>query len=184
MNSGSNKFRPTKAILAALVAKLQAVKLDDAGDALLFERVELFDLSDYQDAMRRLAITQNRIALVIWSGDDYATEKQETVSLTQRTLNVDVFVTVKRLDNAVAALTGDDHDPGVLDLRDKVIGACYGVVLDGSDTEEAIYATPQSVERGILNADDKKENPGRQILILNLQLAGEWIVTAVGAADY
>ena len=40
---------------------------------------------------------------------------------------------------------------------------------------------PQGVERGIVSADDKKENPGRQILIMNLQAFGEWIQTAVGS---
>jgi hypothetical protein len=181
LDSSTNKLRSTKAILDALIAKLAAVRLDDQGDALAFERVELFDLSDYQDAMRRLALSEQRLALVIWSGDGYENERQLTVLQTRRTLSVDIFVSVRRLDDPVAAMTGDDTEPGTLALRDKVIAAVYGVILEGDDDQEAIYAVPQSVERGILNADDKKENPGRQILILNLQLAGEYLETAVGS---
>lgn len=183
MTEGSNKLRSTKAILDALIAKLQAIRLDDQGDALAFERVEMFDLSDFQDAMRRLAIAEQRMALIIWSGDTYETEREITTITTKRTCSVDVFVTVKRLDAPVAALVGDAEDPGTLGLRDKVIAATFGVILDGDDDHEAIYSTPQSVERGILNADDKKANPGRQILILNLQLAGEYVQTAVGASQ-
>jgi hypothetical protein len=174
------KFRATKTILDALVERLRTVKLSDEEDAPAFERVELFDLADWRDAMRRLQLNQQRLALVIWAGDEYENNRETTVLMTQRTQLFEIFLSEKRLDRPVAALTGDDRSPGVLGLKDSVVKALTGVLIEGDDDNETIYVTPTNLARGIVSDDDKKENPGRQVLVLSVSAAGEYLQNAVG----
>ena len=181
MTEASQHLRDTKAILDAIVERLRAVKLSDAEDAVAFERVELFDLADWEDALRRLAANQQRSAIVIWAGEDWEHERELTVLTSRRSQSFEVMISERRLDNPVSALTGDDRSPGVVGLKDQVAKALTGILLDDTAKGEsdAVYLTVQTIQRGVLSTDDKKKDPGRQVLILSVQSAGEWLQTAV-----
>lgn len=181
MSVETNKLRSTREILDAIVAALTALNLEQGQPA--FDRVEHFDLTDYEDAMRRLAMNQERTALVIWTGDEFENVRQTVMLTTRRITSIDVFVSERNLVKPVAALTGDPENylPGVLGLRDLVIPALTGAILESNadNGNELIYLLPTGVERGIISADDKKKFPARQILILSFQAVGEWLQVGV-----
>lgn len=183
MSVETNRLRSTREILEAIKTALATLNLEQGQAA--FDRVEIFDLSDYLDAMTRLAMNQERTALVIWTGDEFETNRETVMLTVRRSCAIDIFITERRLDAPVKALTGDPetYQPGVLGLRDLVLPALTGQIL-ASDAEadppaELIYLVPQSIERGIINAEDKKKFPGRQVLILNLLAVGEWLQVGV-----
>jgi hypothetical protein len=179
ITTATSKLQDSRDILAALVDRLRNVTLSADEDAVAFERVEIFDLADWEDALRRLASNQQRTAIVIWAGEDWE-HNRETVTLSsRRSQSFELMLSERRLDAPVAALTGDDRSPGVVGLKDRVVAAFTGVLLPGDDEVETIYTTVQNVQRGVLSADDKKKDPGRQVLILSLQAEGEWIQTLV-----
>lgn len=185
MSVETNKLRSTREIVEAVKTALEA--LETAAGQRAFDRVEIFDLSDYEDALRRLALNQERAALVVWTGDEFDNDRQSIVLTTRRTALLDVFIADRRLDAPVKALVGDAENnlPGVLGLRDLVIPALTGQVL-ASDAEtgaELIYLVPQSTERVIVNADDKRKFPGRQVLIINFQAVGEWLQVGVESSE-
>lgn len=184
MSVETNRLRSTRELLEAIVARLKALELEQGQPA--FHRVEMFDLSDYEDAMTRLAMNQERTALIVWTDDEYE-EERETVMLTlRRNALLDIFVSERRLDKPIEALTGgpEVYLPGVLGLRDLVVAAVTGEILEASpDSDpprELIYGVPQNVARGIINSDDKKKFPARQILIIRLKCVGEWMQVGVG----
>jgi hypothetical protein len=178
MSVETSKLRSTKAILDAVIAVLSAVQLADATPA--FERVESFDLTDWQHALGKLALNQQRAAVVIWSGEDYEVNREVSVLTVRRTQTIDVILTDRRLDKPVSALTGDEASPGVVGLKDLVLPNLIGVLLDSDeDGNEAVYLTPASIERGMLSVEDKEASPGRQVLIINLQAVGEWLQVGV-----
>lgn len=182
MDAATNHLRDTKTILDAILERLREVTLSDEEDALAFERVELFDLADWEDALRRLAANQQRSAIVIWAGEDWEHQRETTALTSNRTQSFELMISERRLDAPVAALTGDDRSPGVVGLKDRVTAAITGILLEESEegAQDAVYLTVQTIQRGVLSTDDKKKDPGRQVLILSVQSAGEWLQTAVG----
>lgn len=185
MSAETNKLRSTKEILDAIVTALRALNLEQGQPA--FDRVEIFDLPDYLNAMQRLALNQERTALVIWTGDEFETNRETIVLTTRRISNFDIFVSERNLANPVAATTGDPEKylPGVMGLRDLVIPALTGQILasDAEAGKELIYLAPAGVERAILSSEDKQKFPARQILILNFTAAGEWLQVGVEANE-
>lgn len=180
MTDATQKLRDTKAIIDALQERLRTITLSDGETAPAFEKVEVFDLADWQDALRRLAINQQRSAIVIWSGEDWEHSRETAVLTSKRSQQFEIMISERRLDKPVAALTGDDRSPGVVGLKDKVVKALTGVLLEGDgDTTETIYTTVQNVQRGLLSMEDKNKEPGRQVLILSTQAQGEWLQTVV-----
>lgn len=183
MNANTNRLRATKDIIDALQERLRDVTLGAPENLPAFEKVELFDLADWEDALRRLALNQQRSAVVIWAGEDWEHQREMVTLTSRRTQSFEVMVSERRLDSHQAALTGDDRSPGVVGLKDRVVAALTGVLLAGDDEQETVYLTITSVQRGVLSVEDKKKEPGRQVLVLSVQAEGEWLQTAVGANE-
>jgi phage gp37-like protein len=182
MTDATTRLRDTKDIIDALVQRLQDLTLSDEETAPAFEKVEVFDLADWEDALRRLALNQQRSAIVIWAGEDWEHNRETVVLTSKRSQSFEIMISERRLDKPVAALTGDDRSPGVVGLKDRVVKKLTGVLLAGDGTSsETIYTTVQNVQRGVLSMEDKKKEPGRQLLILSTQAQGEWLQTAVDA---
>lgn len=185
MSVETNKLRSTREILDAVIVKLDGLKLQQGQPA--FDRVEMFDLSDYLDAMQRLAMNQERTALVLWTGDDFESNRGTIILKVRRTSNIEVFITERNLAAPVKALTGDPENylPGVLGLRDLVLPALTGELLPSKAETgaELIYLVPESVARGIISAEDKAKFPARQIIIINWQALGEFMMVGVEANE-
>jgi hypothetical protein len=182
VNSNTIRLRATKDIIEAVVARLRDdVVLDDEEGTPAFEKVEVFDLADWEDALRRLALNQQRSAVVIWAGEDWEHNREITVVTSKRSQQFELMISERRLDAPVAALTGDDRSPGVVGLKDLVVKALTGVLLTGDANNETVYLTVTNVQRGVLSVDDKKKEPGRQVLILSCQAEGEWLQTIVNS---
>lgn len=181
MTAATASLRNTSDILAALLDRLREITLSEFEDAPAFEKVDLFDLADWEDALRRLAMNQQRSAVLIWAGEDWQHNRETTVLSSKRTQDFELLISERRLDAPVAALTGDDLSPGVVGLKDLVVAALLGVLLEAEAELEGVYITVQNVQRAVLSVDDKKKDAGRQVLILSLQAEGDWFTTAVGA---
>lgn len=177
----TNKLRSTREILDATVAALKVIALPQGQPA--FDRVEHFDLPDYLDAMQRLAMNQERTALVIWIDEETETQRSVVLITSKQTQAIRIFISERNLAAPIKALIGDPENylPGVLGLKDLVKPALVGQILasDPETGKELIYLTHVRSDSMILSAEDKEKFPNRQILIMDFEAHGEWMQVGV-----
>lgn len=180
MSVETNNLRSTKAILDAVVAALQGLKLAVNGQNA-FARVDIFDLTDWAAAVRRLVFNDNRAALVIYGGDNFERTMGTSILTVDRTTRLDVLLTDRVLGDDVKAMTGDGVRPGTFGLLDQVLPALTGQILEAEEgMENSVYLVPTGVERVFVTDDDKKDWPGRSVLLVSFEASAPWLQVGVG----
>jgi hypothetical protein len=174
-----NTLRTSRGILTAVQSILEGLEV---GGAPAFAAVRLFDIQDLSDAMRQLVVSEDRMAILIYAGDSFAPQLDVGSLLLQRTMEVTLIITDRRLDDRVVALVGDDETPGVLGLLDAVLPAITGVVVDetSAGAEDQVRCVPTRADSMLVALEDKSKYPGRQAISIDLQLQGQWIRMEIG----
>lgn len=173
-----NKLRPTKDALDALVEALRGLVWTPENEAPqpAFSRVELFDDLDLDEAFKRLFLSESRIALVIYSIDEFETQRADRQLTIHRKQEIFVVFTDRKIGKRIDALLGTATNPGLLVLRDLVLPAIVGLLVP---QPAGIVCTP--VRGSIFQvADTKTKLPGRLAYMLEIALQGGWLKADVG----
>lgn len=177
-----NLTRSTAAVLDAIQAALTALQL---ANTPAFQKVVQFEIDDFEQALRDLVITEDRVAMVVWTGEAYELERGISILTVKRMPTFEVIFADFALSSPLAAKHGDESQPGVLGLLDVVLPALTGVILDEStaDAEDAVYLVPAGLERLIITREDQEKLPGRQVLVLSLTGSGQSLQVGVRSAE-
>lgn len=161
----------TTAILDRVVTLCSALKYTPLGGAEenLFEAVEKFDVTNADKAFGRVLSNQNRVCLVIWFGEEFATVMQGRDQLTRRKTKVRVIVSEKKLGDRQEALFGTTTTPGVLKMKDLVIEAVTGALFAESTNDVAM--TPITAFCAMIEETENRF-PGRVIASIDFEGRG------------
>jgi len=126
-------FRTPVEIAEAFVGFLQELTWTDAAgiSAAAFQRVELWDSLNLPDALQRLIMSEERFALVVWTGSDWDIIRPADYSMDlspagRRTVHLTVIVSDRVIGSHLEAVTGGDANPGCLALQEMAIQVCSG----------------------------------------------------------
>jgi len=180
MSVETNSLTATKTILAAVKTALQAVEV---GGSAAFGMVELFDLADWGDALRRLATAESRVALVVYAGEQYENTREVSLLTTHRVTQVEILMTDFQLADPTVALIGDDIQPGALGLVDAVLPALTGILIDTAGNLDAVHLVPTGFDRMILTQEDQDNAPGRHVIGLTFEARGAYMQIGVGESS-
>jgi hypothetical protein len=175
-------MRDTNSILNKFVELLTALTwTPEGGEAQpAFGEVKRFDEKDMATAFTQLYLSEARIALVIYGGEHFATEKGGVGELTiKRTLDVYVVVSDRVLGDHQQALYGSDENPGCMKLKDLAVPALAGRILPNPDGIESI---PLNADMMTINAPEEKKPklPGRKACYIDFEIRGGVITVTTG----
>ncbi len=161
-------MRTTTEIIDALVAKLQALQwTPGSGPAEpAFQAVKRFDSTDLAAAFAELLVSQQRVALVVHTGDrfDDAGTGAGQVAV-RRVTEVSLVLSDRVLGKRQAAIWGTATNPGCLPLKDLALTAVGGPLIAAPG---AVDCVPVHAER--LTVEDlKSKQPGREACLLDLE---------------
>ncbi|MFO1461262.1 MAG: hypothetical protein U1G08_17900 [Verrucomicrobiota bacterium] len=131
MNPNDNRTPSASAILRALESRLQAIEWSsqDSIAQPAFERVEIADIADILDVMKRLVISQSRFCVLIYDGANFRTERRGTDLQIFQTHSVVCLVGDRVTGDRVAAFLGHGTTPGAYELARLVCGAAAGNLI-------------------------------------------------------
>lgn len=186
-------FQPTVNALQVLQAALQAIPLsavgvtadntnttadsttqtaDNAG--LAFQKVAMFDMSNLVVALQELITYANRVCLIVHDNERFTNEKKGRQLFTRQTRQVSLLMADRHFANRQKALFGDKGTPGVLALKDAVLGEIVGLL------EPGVYVQPVHGEQMVLEQKIRETLQGRVAFMLVVELVGGNIITDLG----
>lgn len=181
----SMAFKPTITVLNVLKARLEALQWTPPGEGAepepAFERVELFDMSDLEAALRELLVFKGRCCFIILDSErfDNSTEGQKLLSRQVRT--VVLMIADRNYAKRQKAMVGDSSTPGVLVLKDLVLNgeanapekSVLGLMKSGAENL-GVVAVPVSGSFVGLRDEGRDNLPGRLAWSIDLELRGGW----------
>jgi len=171
-----SNLRPTKELLDALVTALtDLLWTTDNGAVKAFDRVELFDLMDLEEAFQQLIMNQNRVALIIYDRERFDEERTGAQMIIRRTHELSIVFTDRVIGNRQQALLGGPDNPGLLVLKDLVLPAVTGAILTNPKGQAG---SPISGEPMLITKD--KKMPGRLAYLLEVEAQGGWLKADLG----
>ncbi|MBN8245881.1 MAG: hypothetical protein J0L84_00395 [Verrucomicrobia bacterium] len=168
-----NSLPPASVFLREIVARIQALHWD--GEAL-FNRVELFDIADLNQAARKLVMNQDRICVVIYAGQQFLSEVSGKELHLRTEHSVVCLIADRCLKDRLEAQIGGPNNPGVHELQRLVVGAVSGVLLE---PPFAVLCIPQGSDPVVI-ADEGGAMPGRAALELDLIVRGGEVQVPAG----
>lgn len=161
----------TAAILDRVVTLLSALKYTPLGgsEENLFEAVEKFDITTADKAFGRVLSNQNRVALVVWFGEEFTNIMQGRDQLTRRKTKLRVIVSEKSLGDRQIALFGTTTTPGVLKMKDLVIETVTGPLF--AETTNDVAMTPVTAFTALIE-ETGNQFPGRVIASIDFEGRG------------
>ena len=180
MTPNDNRTPSVAAIMRALEARCLAIQWTSPSGQVqpAFERVEIADVVDLADVMKRLVLAQSRICVLIYSGADFTTERRGTDLHVIQSHSVVCLVADRVTGDRVAAYLGHATTPGAYELQRLVVGAVTG----------ALIANPRGAFCRPMNAspieiqDKGTPVPGRAAMELDLDISGGEIRSSLGTS--
>lgn len=115
-------FLATNAVIAALRDRLSALRLADAGDAPLFERVGVFGAGGLTAAVQATFASEARVCFIVPGPEEHSNRLSESLVYSQRQTTLVLLIADRALDTEREdAVTGGPRNPGILALKDAVI---------------------------------------------------------------
>lgn len=175
-------FRSIWEIAQQVARWLRAVKWDrgDSGSELAFDRVEVFSALDFEKAIERLLLTEDRIALVIPTGSTWetSTPTNPTFGITpecRRTVKVTMIVSDRVVGDRIGAAEGTDDNPGCYALGELTRSGASGLLFTEAPQ---VVAVPVSDEMFAVQRDGE-DVPGREACAIELSCVSDWAELAV-----
>lgn len=172
-------MRPPNDIVSELVSRLQALQwTPDSGPAEpAFGSVLPFDSTDLADAFSTLLASKQRVALVVYTGESYETERGIRLSV-RRTVSVSLVISDRVIGKKNHATFGGPTNPGAIRLVSLVLPAITGRIIPNP---EGIDCVP--VRADLLDIDETtKKLPNRVACLLDLDCFGGAIDSATQVA--
>ena len=169
-------FSNTNTALTALADKLTALQWTPEGGPAqnAFAKVALFDMTNLAVALRELMSYADRVCLIVHDSERFENEHKNRELRTRQRRDVQLLIADRQIANRQAALSGDNKTPGVLALKDIVLGAVVGPLVPG------VFIQPEHGEQMILSEKARAELTGRVAFVLGLQIVGGNIITDLG----
>jgi hypothetical protein len=183
MTPAISNRQPTTAITAALQAILSALQVTIGTNAPVaaFSRVELFDSESLLEAFQLLAISEQRICLVVTLDEHFQTTNRAQTLITTRELPVALLVSDRILGDRTTALYGDDTTPGAWGLLELVLPAVMGMLIAPAPPLSGVTSEPVNASVLIVKNQKEKQNlPGRAAVALELHCRGGNLQAALG----
>ena len=182
--NSSTTIPTTRTLLDALRARLAALTWN--GEPA-FASINLYDLRDIAAALRELVVSQDRICLVVYEGETFATQRQGRNLHIKQVVKVTLFMSDQNLGDRQAAFYGADGTPGVIALKDLIVGlaplsngtvqpAVLGLLLPNS------VVTPVGSEPFVLSDSTREELAGRGAWATQLEITSGMLSVDTGLA--
>lgn len=179
MNPATDSSSPRQAIADALAIQLRALTLDvpdpnNPGQNLpAFQNLQIFDFMSLTEAFRYLIISEQRVAVVIFTGMHFEEKLTSSMLFSKCIEKVSILVSDRRLGDRIKALQGDPNDntvPGAWALAKLTCAAVTGQLITGSEGLSNVVSRPAGMVEVFLKDDDRQELPGRSAIALDLQI--------------
>lgn len=178
MNPNDNRTPSASAILRVLESRMKAIEWSgpDSAAQPAFERVEIADVADVVEVMKRLVISQSRFCVLIYNGADFRTERRGTDLQIFQTHSVVCLVGDRVTGDRVAAYLGHGTTPGAYELARLVCGAASGNLLPNP---RGAFCVPQAAVP-IEIQDKTGPVNGRAAMEIDLEITGGEIRSSLG----
>lgn len=165
-------MRATADIITALVAAMNTAQwTPEGGDPEpAFAVVKPFDSTDLPAAFAELLVTEQRVALIVYTGDDFEDANSGPGQVeVRRAAQISILVSDRVLGKRQEAIFGSATHPGALRLKDIALAAVAGPLCA---QPEAVDCRPVHAEPLILE-DLKKKQPGRVAYLVDLECSDQ-----------
>ena len=158
MTSFLDSLTPLNALEAAIVA------LQWEGSAA-FQRVELFDITNLELAVKSLLAFEKRLCIIVHDSESFENFIEGSRLTSRQSRRVLLIIGDQVIGDRQVALLGDANTPGILKLKDLVLNGLFGAL------STHIYAEPLSGEVMQIIGDGDDPMPGRVTWIADWQLS-------------
>lgn len=173
MSATSNRYSVPE-ILAALIALLQAVELEE--DVPAFESVKRFDIENVDQAFKELMESKQRVCFVIPDLENFEPAVNAGKLMVTRRLPIALLISDRVMGDRQAALFGSDDTPGAYALAEGALEAVTGLILDNPGGVKCLPLT-----MGALSIEDiQKKLPGRAVVELDVECTGGTLTASLG----
>lgn len=138
-------------------------------DEPAFERVELYDLVDLEQALAELRIFKGRVCVIVAGTESWVNEGGPTKLLSRWRREVALLIADRDFGQRRRALVGSDGSPGVLGLKELVLDGVVGELGAGS---ERVVVQPVMGLVVALAGEKREVLSGRQCFELDLEILG------------
>ena len=163
---------PIDDILTEIETRLGSlqVELRNGKSAQAFGCVKRFDATDLAEAFSQLIVSQQRVALIVYTGERFENAGTDAGQVcVRRIVELTILTSDRVLGKRMAAVFGSDTTPGALRLQSACRDALAGEFLPAvSDTHEAIDCVPILAET-ISIQDIEEKQPGRVAARLDIE---------------
>jgi hypothetical protein len=184
LNSASTTVPSTSVILAALKARLAAISWQGQP---AFAAIAFYDLRDIELALSELISAQDRVCLVIYEGDHFDVQRHARSLFVKQRIAVTLLMSDQNLGNRQEAFYGGDTTPGVVALKDLVLGlapavngviqpAVIGLLLPNT------LVTPINSEPFVIAEQLRQALAGRGAWSIQLEISAGMLTVDVGQA--
>jgi hypothetical protein len=177
-------------IATAVQTQLQALVLEDVDDPKnpgnplkAFERVEIFDVMNLNEAFRRMIISEQRVCVIVIMAQEFETEIDEQKIVITRKQPISILISDQRIGDATKGLLGDPEDvtiPGAIKLAKAATPAVIGKLLPAADGKSKVISTPTNSDTLYLRDDEQKNLPGRSAVLLEINCIGGTLEADIG----
>lgn len=169
-------MRNTIDLLGAAVVALEAAiwPVPDGTEQPAFAAVKLWDSTDLEQALTELLLSNSRVAFVVFLDESWRDQSSAREISVHRQISFSVLVSDRQIGNHYQAVFGGASNPGAITLKDIVISALTGRLVQNPDGIDVVpvRATPLVVQQ-----DDQ---PGRVAYEIEFQARGGWINKTTG----
>lgn len=166
-------MRTTSEILAAIITGLTALRWtpDGGPEEALLQEVRRYDANDLQRAFSELLVIQQRVALVIYTGERWNTlpHHDEIGPVAQRTLQISILLSDAVIGDRQSAVFGSPSTPGCIPMHELAIRHLAGPLFPSG---ERVWLAPTTVTLADIERDDRPA-AGRTASILECDCAEE-----------
>lgn len=166
-------MRPTVDILDRMVDLLEAAQWTPTGGQAepAFGEVRRYSSTDLADAFKTMLMSQQRVALVIYSGGQWEDAGSPRQVVSRRTLDVSVLVSDRVHGSHEQAVFGGPSNPGALALKDIAADTLTGRLLPNPNGVDCLPTT----EDLITIEETSKQQPGRVAALVEFFVAGGYL---------
>ena len=181
--AASSTIQSTGDILTALESKLGAIewKSPDGKCVPAFQQIARFDMRDLIKALKELVAQGDRICLVIYVGEQFSQVRDGRNLRIRQVCHVTLLLADTNLGDRQKAFWGDDVNPGVMALKDLLMGYnaknqpnLMGLLMNN------VYVQPASGEPMAISSKDRDELAGRGAWMMQLELIGGELACDLG----
>ena len=177
--SDHSSFLSIRTLTDALKAKLEAIRwVHDRQSEPAFQKVATFDVRDLAVALAELAITGDRVCLLVLGGEEFTNDVKGTDLHISHQVPFTLLLADRNLGDRQASFFGDQRTAGAVTLRDLILGRdAHGTANflgclfpDGSPRQ--VYIRPAEGEPFILNDHQRQTLAGIAVWAVHCEAVG------------